>query len=114
MSESKIRETVSKSMAFFKDAAIMMEGGYDLKRCIVTLEKYMWAIGMVSNHTVEHGVHCITVRHKMGVPWSLFVASLLKQLFAEFVPDLETTFEMSDGTVVVKIVLGSDWDEHDY
>ena len=114
MSESEIRKTVSKSMEFFKDAVIMMEGSYDLKRCIVTLEKYMRATGMASDHTVKNGVHCFTVRHKMGVPWSLFVASLLKQLFAEFVPDLETTFEMSDGTVAVRIDLGSDWDEHDY
>ena len=114
MGESEISKTVLKSMEFFKDAVIMMEGRYDLKRCIVTLEKYMRATGMASDHTVENGVHCFTVRHKMGVPWSLFVASLLKQLFAEFVPDLETAFEMSDGTAVVKIDLGSDWDEHDY
>lgn len=114
MSESEIRKTVSKSMEFFKDAVIMMEGRYDLKRCIVTLEKYMRVTGMASDHTVENGAHIFTVRHKMGVPWSLFVASLMKQLFAEFVPDLEATFEMSDGTAVVRIDLGSDWDEHDY
>ena len=114
MSEQEIRKTVSKSMEFFKDAVIMMEGRYDLKRCIVTLEKYMRATGMASDHTVENGAHCFTVRHRMGVQWSLFVASLLKQLFAEFVPDLETAFEMSDGTVAVRIDLGSDWDEHDY
>lgn len=113
MNESEIRKTVSKSIEFFKDAVIMMEGSCNLKKCIVTLEKYMRAIGMASDHTVENGVHCFTVRHKMGVPWSLFVTSLLKQLFAEFVPDLETTFEMSHGTAVIRIDLGSDWDEHD-
>ena len=114
MSESEIHKVVSKSAEFIKDAVITMEGSYDLKRCIVTLEKYMRATGMAADHTVKNGVHCFTVRHKMGVPWSLFVTSLLKQLFAEFVPDLETTFEMSDGTAVVRIDLGSDWDEHDY
>ncbi len=114
MSESEICKTVSKSMEFFKDTVIMMEESYDLKRCIVTLEKYIRAIGMASDHTIEHGVHCFTVRHKMGVPWSLFVATMLKQLFAEFVPDQEISFEMSDGTVAVRIALGSDWDEHDY
>ena len=114
MSKSEINKTVEKSMEFFKDAVIMMEGSYDLKRCVVTLEKYMRAIGMASDHTVENGVHCFAVRHKMGLAWSMFVASLLKQLFAEFVPDLEATFEMSDGATAVRIPLGSDWSEHDY
>ncbi|MDE0089899.1 MAG: hypothetical protein OXP12_00850 [Thaumarchaeota archaeon] len=114
MSESEIRKTVSKSMEFVKDAVIMMEGSYDLKRCVATLEKYMRATGMASDHTVENGVHCFTVRHKMGIPWSPFVASLLRQLFAEFVPDKEASFEMSDGTAVVRVDLGSGWDEHDY
>ena len=114
MNESEINNVVSKSAEFIKDAVMMMEGSYDLKRCIVTLEKYMRSTGMASDHTIKNGVHSFTVRHKMGMSWSVFVAALLKQMFAEFVPDLEVKFEMSDGAAVVMIELGSDWDEHDY
>ena len=114
MGEKEIHKMVSKSMKFFKNAVIMMEGGYDLKRCIVTLEKYMRATGMASNHTSENGVHRFTVMHGMGTSWSLFIEFVLRQIFAEFVPDQKITFKVSDGITVCKIALGSDWNEHDY
>jgi len=114
MSETEILDVVSESLRFFKDAVIMLEGRYDLKSCIVTLERYMLTTGMASGHTSEGGVHRFTVRHGMGASWSVFVEHMLRQLFAEFVPDREVSFEMSDGAVVISVALGQDWDEHDY
>ena len=115
MNESDIQRIVTRTMKFFKDAVIMMEGGYDLKRCIVALEKYVRATGIASSHTVaKGGIHYFTIRHGMGVPWSMFIESVLRRLFSEFVPDQKIGFEMSEGTLVCKIELGSDWNEHDY
>ena len=109
MSEEDIQRVVIKSMKFFKDAVIMMEGGYDLRRCMAALEKYMLATGIVSSHTVtKGGIHCFTIRHGMGIPWSMFIKFMLRHIFLEFVTDQKIEFEMSEGTVVAKIVLGSD------
>ena len=93
----------------------MKEGRYDLKRCIVALEKYMRATGTASNHTItKGGIHYFTVRHGMWISWSMFIESVLRRLFSEFVPNQKIGFEMSEGTMVCKIDLGSDWNEHDY
>ena len=115
MNESDIQRIVARTMKFFKDAVIMMEGGYDLKRCIMVLEKYMRATGIASSHTIaKGGIHYFTIRHGMGVLWSRFIESVLRHLFSEFVPDQKIGFEMSEGTLVCKIELGSDWNKHDY
>lgn len=114
LNEAQIHDLVKGALKVFKEAVLSMKGGYDLKRCISTLEEYMRVTGMSSDHTVRAGVHCFTVRHDMGISWSLFVKSMLEQLFTEFVPDQKVEFEISEGTAVVRIALGSDWDEHDY
>lgn len=115
MKEDSIQRIVTRTVKFFKDAVIMMEGGYDLKKCIVALEKYMRATGTASNHTItKGGIHYFTVRHGMWVSWSMFIESVLRRLFSEFVPNQKIGFEMSEGTMVCKIDLGSDWNEHDY
>ncbi len=93
---------------------MVIKDGYDLKRCISTLEEYMRSTGMASDHTVINGTHKFTVNHDMGIMWSLFVKYMMEQLFGQFVPDKKVFFDMSDGTVVISIALGSDWDEHDY
>ena len=112
--EAQIHNLVEKSLKALKDSVLTMKGGYDLKRCISTLEEYMSATGMASDHTVVSGVHRFKVNHDMGIMWSLFVKYLMEHLFGQFVPDKKVSFDMSEGTVVVSVALGSDWDEHDY
>lgn len=114
VSEKQIHGLVEKSMKTLKDSVMAMKGGYDLRRCVSTLEEYMRATGLASDHTVAGGTHRFTVRHDMGIIWSLFIKSVMEQLFGQFVPDKKVSFDMSDGTVVVSVELGSDWDEHDY
>ena len=112
--EKTVRIVASKALLFFKEAVVLMKGKYDLKRAIETLEGYMRATGMTSDHTVNGAVHCFTVQHEMGTVWSMFMQVMLQELFNEFIPDRKVDFEMYGGTVSAKIALGSDWDEHDY
>lgn len=97
-----------------KDQTMFMKGKYDLKRCIETMEDYMRASGMKSDHRVEGSRHHFIIQHELGQNWSLFTEQLLKQIFYDFLPEMNIKFQTSDSTVIATIALGSDFSEHDY
>ena len=97
-----------------KDTVLFIKGGYDLKRCIETLEDYMRASGMNSDHRVEGDVHIFLIQHDLGLKWSVFTEQLLTQIFHGFLPDKELRFQTTDTTVILSVTLGSDFNEHDY
>ena len=112
--EGRIHTLVDGVFPIFRQAVVFIKGGYDLKRCIETLEEYMQTTGMASKHTVEGPIHCFTIQHGMGSAWSVFVRVMLGRLFAEFMPDKKVDYDVHESTVSVRISLGADWDEHDY
>lgn len=97
-----------------KESVLFMKGKYDLKRCIETLEDYMRASGMKSDHRIEGAIHHFIIQHELGMKWSLFTEQLLKEIFAEFLPGLNLKCQTTEKTVVASIALGSDFSEHDY
>ncbi|EGG42010.1 hypothetical protein Nlim_1124 [Candidatus Nitrosarchaeum limnium SFB1] len=97
-----------------KDNVLFMKGKYDLKRCIETLEDYMRASGMKSDHRIEGSLHHFIVQHELGMTWSLFTEQLLKEIFHEFLPEKNVKTQTTEHTVIVTIGLGSDFNEHDY
>ena len=97
-----------------KDNVLFMKGKYDLKRCIETLEDYMRASGMKSDHRIEGSLHHFIVQHELGMTWSLFTEQLLKEIFHEFLPEKNVKTQTTESTVIVTIGLGSDFNEHDY
>jgi len=97
-----------------KDNVMFMKGKYDLKRCIETLEDYMKASGMKSDHRVEGSLHHFIVQHELGMSWSLFTEQLLKEIFNEFLPEQNVKTQTTESTVITTIALGSDFNEHDY
>lgn len=97
-----------------KDNVLFMKGKYDLKRCIETLEDYMRASGMKSDHRIEGSLHHFIVQHELGMTWSLFTEQLLKEIFHEFLPEKNVKTQTTESTVITTIGLGSDFDEHDY
>lgn len=109
-----IDEIINLIFPMIKDTVLFIKGGYDLKRCIETLEDYMTASGMNSDHRVEGNVHSFIIQHDLGIKWSVFTEQLLSQVFRSFVPDKELKFQTTDSTVVLHIPLGSDFNEHDY
>ena len=109
-----IDEIINLIFPMIKDTVLFIKGGYDLKRCIETLEDYMTASGMNSDHRVEGDVHSFIIQHDLGIKWSVFTEQLLSQVFRSFVPDKELKFQTTDSTVVLSIPLGSDFNEHDY
>jgi len=109
-----IDEIINLIFPMIKDTVLFVKGGYDLKRCIETLEDYMTASGMNSDHRVEGDVHSFLIQHDLGIKWSVFTEQLLSQVFRSFVPDKELKFQTTDSTVVLSIPLGSDFNEHDY
>jgi len=112
--EGRIRAMVDCIVPFFRETVMLMKGGYDLKRCIETLEDYIQTTGITSDHTVDGPVHCFTVRHCMGHAWSVFIRIMLGRLLSEFVPDRKMEYDESANMISVRVSLGSDWDEHDY
>jgi len=93
---------------------MFIKGKYDLKRCIETLEDYMKASGMNSDHRVEGNLHHFVIQHELGFKWSLFTAQLLKEIFHEFLPEQNVKAQTTESTVIVTIALGADFSEHDY
>lgn len=109
-----IDEIINLIFPMIKDTVLFIKGGYDLKRCIETLEDYMKASGMNSDHRVEGNVHSFIIQHDLGIKWSVFTEQLLSQIFRSFVPEKELKFQTTESTVVLSIPLGSDFNEHDY
>ena len=114
MTATDIDMIVEAVKPIIKDNVMFMKGKYDLKRCIETLEDYMQATGMKSDHRVEGSLHHFIVQHGLGMRWSLFTEQLLKEIFHEFLPEQNVKCQTTDSTVIATISLGSDFDEHDY
>ena len=109
-----IDEIITMIFPLIKDSVMFIKGGYDLKRCIETLEDYMKASGMNSDHRVEGGKHIFLIQHELGTKWSVFTEQLLTQIFRSFMPEKELKFQTTDSTVIMSVELGSDFNEHDY
>lgn len=109
-----IDEIINVIFPMIKDSVMFVKGGYDLKRCIETLEDYIKASGMNSDHRVEGNIHSFLIQHDLGMKWSVFTEQLLTQVFRSFLPDTDLKFQTTDSTVILSIPLGSDFNEHDY
>jgi hypothetical protein len=109
-----IDKIITLMFPMIKDTVLFIKGGYDLKRCVETLEDYMRASGMNSDHRVEGDMHTFLIQHELGLKWSVFTEQLLTQVFRSFLPDKELKFQTTDATVILSVSLGSDFDEHDY
>ena len=114
MTATDIDMIVESVKPVIRDSVMFMKGKYDLKRCIETLEDYMQATGMNSDHRVEGALHHFIVQHGLGMKWSLFTEQLLKEIFHEFLPEKNVKCQTTESTVIITIALGSDFDEHDY
>ncbi|HXW02941.1 MAG TPA: hypothetical protein VD651_01575, partial [Nitrosarchaeum sp.] len=77
MSGDDINEIIKSVLPIIKDTVLFMKGKYDLKRCIETLEDYMRASGMKSDHRIEGDLHHFIIQHELGMNWSFFTEQLL-------------------------------------
>jgi len=97
-----------------KNTVMFIKGGFDLERCIETLEDYMRTSGMNSDHRVDGNLHSFIIQHELGIKWSVFTEQLLTQIFRNFASDKDLKFQTTDSTVILKVSLGSDFNEHHY
>ena len=109
-----IDEIINVVFPMIKNNVMFIKGGYDLERCIETLEDYMRASGMNSDHRVDGELHTFIIQHDLGMKWSVFTEQLLTQIFRNFASDKDLKFQTTDSTVILKVALGSDFDEHHY
>lgn len=114
MEGKEIDEIIKAIKPLLKNSVLFMKGRYDLKRCIESLEDYMKASGMKSDHRLEGDLHHFIIQHELGMKWSLFTEQLLREIFHEFLPDKNVRCETTENTVIISIPLGSDFSEHDY
>lgn len=114
MSGDDINEIIKSVLPIIKDTVLFMKGKYDLKRCIETLEDYMCASGMKSDHRIEGDLHHFIIQHELGMNWSFFTEQLLKEIFNQFMQNKNIKFQTTKNTVIATISLGSDFNEHDY
>jgi hypothetical protein len=114
MSGEDIDSIIKVILPMIKESVLFMKGKYDLKRCIETLEDYMKASGMKSDHRIEGELHHFIVQHELGIKWSLLTEKLFKEIFGEFLPDQNIKCQTTEKTVIATIALGSDFSEHDY
>ena len=114
MSAEDINEIINVIKPVIKDTVLFIKGGYDLKRCIETLEGYMRASGMKSDHRVEGNMHHFIIQHELGSNWSIFTEQLLQEIFHEFMPETELSCQTTESTVIASIALGQEFNEHEY
>jgi len=114
MTSAEINETINVIKPVIKDTVLFIKGKYDLKRCIETLEDYMRASGMKSDHRIEGEVHHFIIQHELGSNWSIFTEQLLQEIFKEFMPNSKMKCQTTESTVIASIGLGSDFSEHNY
>ena len=114
MDTKEVNEIINIIKPVIKDTVLFIKGKYDLKRCIETLEDYMRASGMKSDHRVEGDLHHFVIQHELGSNWSVFTEQLLKEIFREFLPDTKMKCQTTKSTVIATIALGADFSEHDY
>jgi len=114
MNGDDINEIIKTVLPIIKDTVLFMKGKYDLKRCIETLEDYMRASGMKSDHRIEGELHHFIIQHELGMNWSFFTEQLLKEIFNQFMPNKNIKFQTTKNTVIATISLGSDFSEHNY
>lgn len=114
MDGENINEIIKTVLPLIKDTVLFMKGKYDLKRCIETLEDYIQASGMKSDHRIEGELHHFIIQHELGMKWSFFTEQLLKEIFNSFMPDKNIKFQTTENTIIATIALGSDFSEHDY
>ena len=114
LDSSDINEIINAIKPVIKDTVLFIKGGYDLKRCIETLEDYMRASGIKSDHRIEGSMHHFIIQHELGSNWSIFTEQLLQEIFHEFLPETKMTSQTTESTVIVSIPLGKDFSEHEY
>lgn len=114
MQGDEINKIINVILPLIKDWVLFMKGNYDLKRAIESLEDYMRASGMTSDHRVEGGVHHFIIQHNLGMRWSLFTEQLLKHIFHQFMPQATMSCRTTPNTTIASIALGSEFDEHHY
>ena len=113
MTGEDIGDVLEVIVPLIKESVMFMKGKYDLKRCIETLEDYMRATGMKSDHRIEGALHHFIIQHELGIKWSFFTEQLFKEIFHEFLPDKNIKFQTTEKTVIATIELGSDFSEHE-
>lgn len=114
LDKKDIDDLITLMFPLIKDTVLFIKGGYDLQRCIETLEDYMRASGMNSDHRVNGDMHTFLIQHELGIKWSMFTEQLLAHVFRNFLPEKELRFQTTETTVILSVSLGSDFDEHDY
>ena len=114
MTSSEINEIINVIKPVIKDTVLFIKGQYDLKRCIETLEDYMRASGMKSDHRIEGEIHHFIIQHELGSNWSIFTEQLLQEIFKEFMPESKMKCQTTESTVIASVGLGSDFSEHNY
>lgn len=108
-----MNEVIQTITPMIKDWVMFTKGNHDLKRVIESLEEYMRASGMTSDHRIEGDIHHFIIQHNLGIRWSLFTELFLKQIFHEFLPNLVMRTRTTPNTIISSIALGSDFNEHD-
>jgi len=114
MEGDAINEIIDSLIPLIKDWVMFMKGSYDLRRAIETMEDYMRASGMTSDHRIEGEIHHFIIQHNLGIRWSIFTETLLKEIFHQFLPSVSMKSRTTPNTVIASIALGSDFSEHDY
>ena len=114
MDDHDIDKMVNDVLPVIVSSVMFIKGGYDLNRCIETLEDYMKSSGVKSDHRVDGNVHSFIIQHELGMNWSVFTERVLSQMFRSFVPEKDLKFQTTESTVILSVSLGADFNEHEY
>lgn len=98
-----------------RDFILMLRRKYNIHSALDIIETWIRITGYSYTHNIEdlnysNRAHIFVINHEMGRGWSLYLAELYKNLFEEF--EVRTTqFEMTDSTLVFKVLLPIEEDQ---
>lgn len=111
ISTNTLEKFVESFYEFIKESTLLTKNEYSFEQCMIFLQSYIDEFGFHSKHVIENSIHHYTIRHKLGIKWSVFLESLAKRIFSDFIEEKNYKFLLTPSTIKISIKLKDDFHE---
>jgi hypothetical protein len=96
----KLSEYIAKNE--MKDTILLMKKRYDAGAYVDFIESWARVSGFEYRHDISDNTHSFVIQHDMGKRWSIYMANILKYVFAD-VGAKWADFQSTDNTVTFNV-----------
>lgn len=105
-----INKLTEQFYEFVKEWVVFTKGEYEFESSTKFLIDYMNASGFTTGYVVEGNIHRFTIRHKLGLRWSILFEDLFTKIFNDFSLGEKPKFSITPSTVKISITLHDNLD----